>query len=344
MPHLLAADIGGTHSRFALFQTGEGGTGDLHLVAERKLRSRDFTGIGQAIASLYEADGGAAPLLIPKAPPRATVLAVAGVVAGDYCRLPNAPWNVSAQDASVAAGGGRVFLLNDFAAQAYACLIPELMDMEMVLPGTGGGSAGRGEQELSLAVVGAGTGFGTAHILCPGANGASESGASPATLRLAKARILPGEGGHVEFPFIGKEEFAFAEFAAKRAGTDRLIGDYIVGGWGFAALVSFATGAEVTPEQATAEYAAHEASLALYARFYGRACRNFALPTLGKDGLYVGGGMALRVPVLTHPAFAAEFLAGSQADFTAKIPVYHMRKPQAGLWGAALFGLLRTQK
>ena len=78
-----------------------------------------------------------------------------------------------------------------------------------------------------------------------------------------------------------------------------------------------------------------------YARFYGRACRNYVLATLALGGLYITGGMALRVPALSHPAFAEEFHNSlAQERLLRNIPVFHVRKPEAGLWGAALYGLL----
>jgi glucokinase len=52
--------------------------------------------------------------------------------------------------------------------------------------------------------------------------------------------------------------------------------------------------------------------------------------------------MALRLPVLTHPAFAREFRHNAdQLPYLDSIPVWHVRSPQAGLFGAALHGLLR---
>jgi glucokinase len=82
-----------------------------------------------------------------------------------------------------------------------------------------------------------------------------------------------------------------------------------------------------------------------FARFYGRACRLYALHTLALGGVYITGGMALRLPVLTHPAFAEEFRhSAAHRPLLEKIPVWHVRKPQAGLWGAALYGLLRRSR
>ncbi|MFQ8737648.1 MAG: glucokinase [Bilophila wadsworthia] len=43
-------------------------------------------------------------------------------------------------------------------------------------------------------------------------------------------------------------------------------------------------------------------TLRWYARFYARACRNWALSTLCTGGLFITGGIALRNPLVTECA------------------------------------------
>ena len=82
------------------------------------------------------------------------------------------------------------------------------------------------------------------------------------------------------------------------------------------------------------------------ARFYARACRNYALQVLARGGVYIAGGVAAKAPVLvTHPEFEAEFRRSpTMAHLLAKIPVFLNRNEESGLWGAALAGVqkLRT--
>ena len=55
--------------------------------------------------------------------------------------------------------------------------------------------------------------------------------------------------------------------------------------------------------------------------------------------------MALRVPVITHPAFAEEFhQSAAYRHLLETIPVHHVHKLEAGLWGAALYGMLRMEE
>lgn len=343
MPTILAADIGATNCRFALFRAEpeDGFAPPLTLEREVWLKGADYPGFADALRALVGGEAGKGPAggLLPWSPedrPALAVIAPAGPVldveGGSACRISNLAWTVDSREAEALLGINRVFLINDFAAQAYACLLPQDIDAVALLPG-------QAAENAPCAVAGAGTGFGKALLLrqeaAPGASRAEE------LRRLALARILPSEGGHAEFPFIGKQEADFAAFATKREGRQRLIFDDVVTGKGLGLLVSWLTGRDVDPPGATALAPSMPEAMEYFARFYGRGCRLYVLETLALGGLFITGGMALRVPVLEHPAFAAEFVESSMEKMLRRVPVWHVRKPQAGLWGAALYGLLR---
>lgn len=341
---IFAADIGATNCRFALFRANVDDSGQpmLSLLREKWLAGADYPEFRQALRTLRQpADDG--PFL-PEEPgkrPAIAVLALAGPVEGDFCRLSNLAWSIRTQDIRDELGIADVCLINDFAAQAYACLMPENVDAAPVLPGEAVPGA-------PVAVAGAGTGFGQALILPDACSlpmavqqRLSSAAHGPTLLCLAKTRILPAEGGHCDFPFAGKEEQEFADFVRKSDGIERIVGDTVVSGSGLVHIVAFLTGERLPPREATARALALPRALEWYARFYGRACRNYVLATLALGGLYITGGMALRVPAVSHPAFAEEFHNSRvQERLLRNIPVFHVRKPEAGLWGAALYGLL----
>ncbi|MDL2316935.1 glucokinase [Desulfovibrio sp. OttesenSCG-928-A18] len=364
---ILAGDIGATNSRFALFgaETDSFGAPVLGLERERWLKGADYPSFSHALKALRSPGAGHEAALFEQGPehsgpgaplarqgdgrrPALAVLALAGPIQGDgddaFCRISNLPWLITAREVKAELGLDAVFLINDFAAQAYACLMPEQMDAAPVLSGTALADA-------PVAVAGAGTGFGKALLIFERNGGAAASETSPGNSgneffrRLACARVLPSEGGHVDFPFIGKEEWDFALFAGARRGGRRLIGDAVVSGSGLADLYAFHTGQDLHPHEATAKAGEQPRVLEWFARFYGRICRNYVLETLALGGLYITGGMALRVPVLSHPAFAREFYtSASQEQLLRNTPVWHIRKAQAGLWGAALYGLRHTRQ
>lgn len=346
MPTILSADIGGTNSRFAVFRVPEGSptltaAGDpaLILVRERRLKSRDYPGFTEAVKALFDpSPDGTPPLLDESARPDCIVLAPAGPVQDGVCRMPNLHWVVRLSEIAALVPAPSLYMINDFAAQAYACLLPEAVEAVTALTGTPASG-------YPAAVMGAGTGFGQALLLdAPDRDGSPAHGRRLDALR--RIRVLPGEGGHAEVPFVGKDEFRFAEFAAKRMGTERLIGDAIVSGSGLALLLAFHTGQEHAPPQATPKALEHPEVLTWFARFYARLCRNYMLQTLALGGLYITGGMALRVPVLENPAFRQEFrTCASHPRLFENVPVWHIRRAdQAGLWGAALYGLLHMKQ
>jgi len=303
---------------------------------ERSLAGRDYPCFSDALKTLFlPGKSGEPPLLDVGALPDMAVIAPAGPVQDDTCRMPNLPWVIHTQDIRDILGIPSVHMINDFAAQAYACLRPQAVDAARVLPGSP-------RKGAPIAVVGAGTGFGQALLLdAP----LPDDRAEAAELnRFRRVRVLPSEGGHAGFAFVGPEEQAFAAFVAGRVGTPELIGEAIVSGSGLVHLTAFHTGLDLPAHEAAAKAPEHPLVMAWFARFYARLCRNYILHTLALGGLYITAGMALRTPVLSHPAFAEEFHnCAAQRHLLEQVPVWHVRNPQAGLWGAALYGLLQSR-
>ncbi|WP_028587411.1 glucokinase [Desulfocurvus vexinensis] len=310
MTTILAADIGATNARFAAFEHGPGG------LAMGPAVWLDSAGAG-SFAGLLEALRGAGA---PVDPGRADVvaLAVPGPVRGGVaCDPPNLSWGIDVSDPG-ALGLGRVVLLNDFEAQAWACLTGVMADALPVLDGALGAQG-------PLAVLGPGTGMGQAALLPDGRGGHV---------------VLASEGGHALFPFQGQEEFAFQRFLLARTGRTQVVGDMVVSGSGLAAVHAFLSGEDLAPARVGAGLAGHPRTLRWAARFLGRACRNHVLQTAARGGLVVCGGVAAHNPALaTDPAFAAEFLASdTHAELLAAVPVRLNARQDSGLWGAALFG------
>ena len=343
MPRILAADIGGTHSRFALFHARESCAAATELILERELTlaGRDYPDFPTALRSLFLPEKG--PFLDANALPDVAVIAPAGAVQDGICPMPNLHWVIRERDIRDILTVPSIHMINDFAAQAYACLIPQAVDAAPVLPGVSRGGA-------PVAVMGAGTGFGQALLLDAPLPVNQDAAATHALLppavplaRFERVRVLPSEGGHAEFPFISEEEFDFGRFVAGRTKGARPIGDTIVSGSGLVHLMAYHAGLELSGRDAAIQAPEHPEAMAWFARFYARACRNYVLHTLALGGLYITGGMALRVPVLSHPAFAEEFTNSvAQRHLLEHVPVWHLRAPQAGLWGAAFYGLLRN--
>jgi glucokinase len=316
MPRILAADIGGTHSRFGYFEAEPGLVGTPRLLDDMvRLRTDESVSFPALLARLF-----AEPRPFAPADCDLVALAVAGPVRGGVCRPPNIAWGVDVRDL---AGGGfkRSALLNDFVAQAYACRSEAVVGAEVIQPG-------RPDPGGVVAVVGAGTGLGHCALLPDGCGG---------------LLAVPSEGGHMAFAFVGEAENAYGEHLRRTAGLPYCHGDAVVTGSGLARLHSYLSGVDTGPMEVEARLGDAPETVAWFARFYGRVARNYALAVLATGGLYVAGGVAARNPrLLRHPAFLAEFVtapSASHADLLASVPVLLNANQFSGVYGAALYGM-----
>ncbi|MCM0756194.1 glucokinase [Desulfovibrio aminophilus] len=303
---ILAADIGGTNSRFAVFRATAG-----HLEKETglSLPSAGFPGFAALLARAWSGLG-AGPGDID-----AAALAVAGPVRGRSCRPPNIAWDIDLDRDWP--GGPPCALLNDFLAQAYACRTSAVARARVV-------QAGSADPLGVTAVVGAGTGLGHCALLPLGSGFAA----------------VPSEGGHAAFAFVGPEEAAYEEFLRRETGRPYAHGDLVVTGPGLSLLHRFLTGRDLSPAEAAAELGPDSPTLAWFSRFYARACRNYALIVLATGGLYISGGLAAKNPGLVdNDHFRSEFTnSPAHAGLLRNLPVLLNDNEDSGLFGAALFG------
>ena len=312
MKQILAADIGGTNSRFAYFQLLPNGT--LSLAETVWLKTRDAETFSQLLAHLRESEFSMSPEQSDVA-----VFAVAGPV--DNCVFsdpPNIAWHIDVSNASEKYGIRRCLLINDFVAQAYACRSPAIEDARQVLPGTIAPQA-------PLAVIGAGTGLGQAALVCD-----------------AKGNFLsvPSEGGHGNFAFETQQEYDYMKFLLVETGGEYVENEMVVSGKGLSYVHQFLTGEKLEPAGVAAVISPDSQTMGWMARFYGRVCRIYARQVLARGGVYIAGGVAARVPELVlHSEFKTEFYkSASMKPVLQKIPVYLNANEDSGLWGAAVVG------
>jgi len=312
MKTILAADIGGTNSRFAHFQTDLETT--FTLVDTLWLPTNGADSFEELLEQLRSSN-----FSLPADEADIAVIAVAGPVErGSYCAPPYIPWDIDLAREEVSNTFQQAVLINDFVAQAYACRSPVEKSARNILPGEiiAGGTVG---------VLGAGTALGKA-ILVPVSNG--------------EFLALPYEGRHGYYPFISQQEFAFQKFYREKSGQNHVTGNLVVSGRGLRYLHWFLTGEELTPQEVTSRLTPTSETLAWAATFYGRVCRDYALEVLARGGLYIAGGVAARTPeILTHDLFRGEFLdSPTMGHLLATMPVFLMDDQDSGLWGAALHG------
>lgn len=322
---ILAVDIGGTHCRFAGFSLTQD---QLTQQNETWLKTEEISDTDELVAACARSTG------VHPRDAAALVIGLAGPVHDAFRgTLTNANLQIDLSDAQARYGIKLCRVINDFSAEAYACLTPAAAaaqrflpsgpDQAALLPAAGPGPIG---------IVGAGTGLGTASLV-RGRDGMWVA--------------LPAEGGHAAFPFIGREEGAFAEFAARELHRDYLRGDDVLTGRGLCLLHRFLTGESLAaPVVAAQALCSSSETLSWYSRFYGRMCRNWVLNTLCKGGLYISGGLAARNPLVVRcAAFRNEFYNTTHMKkLLESVPVFLASGTNSGLWGSAWLGTMLLKR
>ncbi|HDQ39503.1 MAG TPA: glucokinase [Desulfonatronum sp.] len=313
---LLAADIGGTSSRFAVFSDD---AGQLRLDQSVRIPTIQAASFAELLVLLKQGPLGR---LLPRC--CAAALAVAGAVQGGvFAKPPNIPWEIDLRTTDLAGLPKQVTLLNDFAAQAYACGTGIAAQAVVINP-----SVVRGEGVV--AVIGAGTGLGHG-LLIRGKN---------------SLQALPSEAGHMAFAFSGKAERDYERFLLERTGLEYIHADVVVSGRGLTLLHAYHFQEELEPARVASALTPDSPVQDWFARFYGRASRQFALAVLAMGGIFVTGGVAAKNPNLVlDPAFMAEFVnSPAYGRLLQSIPVSLNTNEDSGLWGAALSAQLSLRR
>ena len=312
MKKILAADIGGTNSRFAFFQLQPNDT--LVLAETIWLQTGDAHSFQHLLEQL-----NASGFSLSLAQADIAVFGIAGPVEnGSFSDPPNIDWQIDTSNARAEFGIARCWVINDFVAQAYACRSPIIEDARQVLAGTV-------VPEAPLAVIGAGTGLGQAALIPDGRGGYLP---------------LPSEGGHGNFAFESDKEYALRKFLLTARGGEFVEVEKVVSGKGLSLVHQFLTGEKLDPAAVAAVINRQSATMKWMARFYGRVCRNYALQVFARGGVYIAGGVAAKVPdMVLHDEFKTEFYnSTTMVHALQNIPVFLNSSEDSGLWGAAVVG------
>ncbi|MGE0715822.1 MAG: glucokinase [Alphaproteobacteria bacterium] len=303
----LLADIGGTHARFRLLRGGR-----LERLPTADVARHDT--VKAAITAALAADGGP--------PPRAALLAVAAPVSGDRIRLTNAPWDIDAAALREAFGFADARLVNDFEAVAWS--IPALGEGDVLHLGGGPGDPG-----APCVVVGPGTGLGAA-----------------AYLPLGDGHVLAGEGGHMSLAAANPVEFAVIEHLRQRFGhvsVERAVsGPGLVNLYEAIASGSGAPTIRRSPDAVSREALAGTcadcvAALDMFCGLLGSFAGDMALALGARGGIYIGGGIAPRIPAkLAEGTFMARLLnKGRFREWLETVPVRLITHPEPAFLGLA---------
>jgi glucokinase len=317
---ILAGDIGGTKTLVGLFD---------HVparpqpVAVQSFTTLDYPDLPAIITAFSIGDH------MKHGSIESACFGVAGPVLNGSAQLTNIPWHVDAQRVAEGFGIGRVALLNDLQATAYA--IPVLKESELHVLQEG--EAVRGG---NIALIAAGTGLGEA------------------LLHNVDGRFVPSptEGGHADWAARTTRDITVLQDLVKRYGRAEV--EQVVSGRGLVNLHRIthpgpcpAVDDESDPAAAAAVSSAAldrrclecVEALSIFVDAYGAEAGNLALRSMATGGVFVAGGIAPKIlPALGDGRFMHAFRDKSPFDaLLAKVPVKVVLNVEAGLLGAAIY-------
>lgn len=325
--NILAADIGGTHARFAHLRLEDG---ILRSLGQITYRSAEIVSARDVVRRFLAESGAESDT---------AALAVAGPVTRGRGRLTNLGLEFDQRELAGWLGLGHATVLNDFEALGF--VLP-LLDPEDFIVLHHGDPDAHGV----MALLGAGTGLGQALVRRSRADGVVE--------------VAPTEGGHSSFAARNETEWALQRFLAARY-DGHVSWERVVSGPGLAAIYEFlvVSGREPENPETRRELAradppavvvrralersdrACEAALEVFVAAYGARAGDVALSVGATGGVYLAGGMTIRVrEELRSAAFLAAFLEkGRMRSWMERIPVRIIERDDAGIIGAALAAL-----
>lgn len=318
MTELVAADIGGTHARFAIAEVAGGRV--VRLDAPVTLKAAEHGSLQLAWAHFGQIAGR--PL------PRAAAIAVASPVGGDVIKLTNNPWVIRPALIGERLNVDRHLLINDFGAVGHAVQHAGANDFEHICgPDTALPDAG------VVTICGPGTGLGVAQLLRTDAG----------------YHVLETEGGHIDYAPLDTIEDTLVK--RLRAQFTRVSAERVCAGPGIVALYQTLAAIENRPASLADDKAIWAAALdagerggdplalAALDRFclaLGAVAGDLALAQ-GARAVVLAGGLGYRMRErLPTSGFAQRFTAkGRFQQMMAALPVKLITQPEPGLFGAA---------
>jgi glucokinase len=305
----LLADVGGTNARFALQSDPHGGFDDIEVLA-----AANYPTLGDAIRA-YLAGAQARGMAIENV--RHAALAIAIPVEGDEIRMTNHHWAFSIEALRQDLGLTTLLMVNDFAALAMS--LPHL-------PPNGRQRIGGGIElpNRTIGLIGPGTGLGV-------------SGVVPAGGRWI---ALSGEGGHVSFAPVTRDEVAILETLWGEYG--HVSAERLLSGMGLELIHWARTGrrmkaADITTAALDGSCLDCQATVRVFCAILGSVAGNVALTLGATGGMYIGGGIVPRLGLLfQQSAFRARFEdKGRLGDYLARIPTYLITEQYPALRGVS---------
>jgi glucokinase len=319
---ILAGDVGGTKCNLALFEP----QGDrLETVVVRRYPSSQFNQFEKIVAQFLvdaRADLGREPGNL-----EAAGFGVAGPVVENRVQATNLPWIIDAAALAKQLGTPHIVLLNDLEACGYS--LESLRPAELATL-----NVGRPAPRAAKVLIAAGTGLGEAILYWDG----------------ARYFVASSEGGHCDLAPRTEQEIELLRYLKK---TQEFVSfEAILSGRGFLTIHTFLDPSvthasfdqpgvdpapEITQHGLDGTCPVCVGTLDRWTSLYGAEAGNLALKALGRNGVYIAGGIAVKIlPKLKDGTFFRAFCQKSKlAAILSEIPVHVVLNEKAPLLGAA---------
>ena len=328
---ILAGDIGGTKCRLAIYAPSGQELRQLCRLTVPTRSSASFAGILEQFSNYAFQQG------IDRRDSLACAgFGVAGTLVGDAILSSNLPWPVerSAIAAALKLEPSNVALLNDLVASASSLTHLNSSDLLQL-------NGGNREPLAPMAFIAAGTGLGEAILFWDGQS----------------YKVSPSEAGLTDFAPHNDRELLLLQ--SMRSRMPRVCTEDIISGRGFRVIhqVLFPSvqhaffddpgidaAANITQQALAGSCDACAETLQIWIEAYGSEAGNMALRTLPFGGVYIAGGIALKIlPKLRDGSFVRAFSDKLQLSHQlSKIPIYLVLNEDAPVLGAAHEALARA--
>jgi glucokinase len=326
---ILAGDVGGTKCNLALFSENNG---KLTTVFKQRFASKEFAHFDLIVKEFSRQAGShlASDHVV------AAGFGVAGPVIDNHVRATNLPWTVDARTLENELQVDKIVLMNDLGATGHS--IEHLPPEEFIVL-----NPGKPEPGGTRALIAAGTGLGQSFLVWDG----------------RRYRIAPSEGGHSDFAPHTDQQIELLRFMRRR--YPQVSWELILSGRGFRTLHEFLApdvkhasfedpdsdpAPEITQLGLARSCSVCVETLDLWTSIYGAEAGNLALKVLALGGVYVAGGIAVKIidKMKDGRFFNAFRDKWKFENLLGNIPVSVVLNESAPLLGAAYEALAAIRK
>jgi glucokinase len=312
---ILAGDVGGTKTNMGLFEVQNGA---LVKLTDKRYSSREHKGLEEIVADFVSTT---------RAQITAAGFGVAGAVTDYQVQTSNLPWNVDGASMARQLQLLRVRLLNDVEATAHGIGILGPSSFATL-------HAGVERPQGTRVVIAAGTGLGETILFWDG----------------IEHIVSATEGGHADFAPHTARQAELWKFIKAR--SEFVSTELVLSGRGFRTVHEFLSqavrhpefddpkvdsAAEITRMALTKQCPVCVDAVGLWVEIYGSEAGNLAVRSLARGGIYVAGGIAVKIlPLLKDGRFVSaaqhkEKMSATLADF----PIHVVLDEECPLKGAA---------